>query len=241
LTDLEPPEPPETGTGGGVSSFFSNTRNLIGGITGLIVAISGLLIALNRVGILGDDEEEVRTETTRPAGLFGPMTRPEIGSVSFDGETMYVRASQPGTRLLHLADLEEPLDNVSMSARVSRVGRARDYGVAFICRYADSGNYYFLAVLSGGRYNIGRYRDRRLVSLTGGLKRSSHIEEDSNEITVRCVEDDPTTLTLEVNGSTVAKRQDANGIERGNVGFRVGSDTSVVRLRFEDFRLTYLE
>jgi hypothetical protein len=35
------------------------------------------------------------------------MTRP-IGRVYFDGETMYVRASQLGRPLLQLADLEEP-------------------------------------------------------------------------------------------------------------------------------------
>jgi hypothetical protein len=239
LADFEPPaERPDTGSGGGISSFLSSTRNIIGGVTGLIVAISGLLIALNKVGLLDRDDDGPTIETT----IFGPMTRP-IGRVYFEdeGETMYVKAAQPGQRLLHLADLEEPLRDVALSARVSWVSGARDYGVSFVCRYANNKNYYLLALLSGGRYNVGRYRDGRLVSLTGGIQNSSDIGEDSNDVTARCVGDDPTTLTLEVNGRIVAKRQDANGIESGNIGIRAGSDESFVTFRFEDFQLRDLK
>jgi hypothetical protein len=57
---------------------------------------------------------------------------------------------------------------------------------------------------------------------------------------VRCVGDDPTTLTLEVNGSTVASVKDPTGLDGGNVGMRVGSGESTVTLRFQDFVLKYL-
>jgi hypothetical protein len=240
LDDLEPTdESPGSGAGGGIGSFLNSTRNVVGAITGLILAISGLLVALNRVGILGGDGDGATTETRPPAGLFGPITRP-IGRVYFDGKTMYVRAAQPGRPLLHLADQEKPLGDVSMSARVSWVSGARDYGMSFVCRYDNSQNYYLLGVLSGRRYNIARYRGGRIVSLTGGIQQSTDIDEDSNDITARCVGDDPTTLTLEVNGRTVAKKQDADGIETGNVGIRAGSSESFVTFRFEDFVLRYL-
>jgi hypothetical protein len=240
VDDLETPESPDSGSGGGLGSFLNNTRNVIGAITGLIVAISGLLIALNRAGILdGGGDDGARTETRPPTALFGPITRP-IGRVYFDGETMYVKASRAGSPLLHLSDQEEPLRDVSMSARVSWESGARDYGMAFVCRYENSQNYYLLGVLSDRRYNIARYRDGRIVSLTGGIQQSANIDEDSNDITARCVGDDPTTLTLEVNGHTVAKKQDPDGIATGNVGIRAGSSESFVTFRFEDFVLRYL-
>jgi hypothetical protein len=240
VDNLETPESPDSGSGGGLSGFLNNTRNVIGAVTGLVVAISGLLIALNRVGVLdGDDGEETTTETRPPKGLFGEITRP-IGRVYFDGETMYVRAAQPGRPLVHLADLEEPLRDVSMSARVSWVSGASDYGMSFVCRYDNSQNYYLLAVLSDRRYNIARYRDGRIVSLTGGIQQSTNIDEDSNDITARCVGDDPATLSLEVNGRTVATKQDADGIQSGNIGIRAGSSESFVVFRFEDFVLKYL-
>lgn len=240
MDDLPTPdESPDSGAGGGVGAFLHNTRNIIGAITGLIVAISGLLIALNKTGILGGDGDGTTTETRPPASLFGPITRP-IGRVYFDGETMYVRAAQAGRPLLHLADLEKPLRDVALSARVSWVSGARDYGMSFICRYDNSSNYYLFGVLSGGRYNIGRYRDGRLVSLTGGIQQSTQIDEDANDITARCVGDNPTTLTLEINGRPIATKQDPDGIETGNIGIRAGSSESFVTFRFEGFELRYL-
>jgi hypothetical protein len=240
VDDLEPPESPDSGSGGGLGSFLNNTRNVIGAITGLIVAISGLLIALNRAGILdGGDDNETQTETRPTNALFGPIKRP-IGRVYFDDETMYVKAAQAGRPLLHLADQEKPLRDVSMSARVSWVSGASDYGMSFVCRYDNSRNYYLLAVLSDRRYNIARYRDGRIVSLTGGIQQSTNIDERSNDITARCVGEDPTTLSLEVNGRTVATKKDPDGIESGNVGIRAGSSESFVVFRFEDFVLRYL-
>jgi hypothetical protein len=187
LGDLEPPaesHDPDVERGG-VSSFLNSTRNVIGSITALIVAISGLLIALNKTGLLdGNDDDEPTTETTPTAGLFAPITRP-IGRVYFDGETMYVRTAQPGRPLLHLADQEDELDDVSMTARASWVSGARDYGLGFVCRYDSRADYYLIAVLSEGRYNIVRYRDGRPVSLTGGIQRSGDVREDTNVVTAR--------------------------------------------------------
>jgi hypothetical protein len=167
------------------------------------------------------------------------MTRP-VGRVYFDEQTMYVRAAQPSRPVLHLADQAEELGDVSMTARVSWVSGARDYGVGFVCRYDSRSDYYLLAVLSGGRYNIVRYRAGKPVSLTRGIQTSGSVQNDENEVTARCVGNDPTTLTLVVNGQTVATEQDGDGIESGNVGIRASSGESFVTVRFEDFVLRYL-
>jgi hypothetical protein len=241
LADLEPPaESPEPESGGGIASFLNSTRNVVGALTALIVAVSGLLLALNKAGLLDGDENGPTTEKRPPEGLFRAMRSP-IGRVYFDDDqTMYVRASQRGRPLLHLADLEKPLRDVSLTSKVTWVSGAADYGTSFVCRHESNRNYYLLGVLSGGRYNIARYRDGRLVSLTGGIQQSGLIDGRTNEVTARCVGDDPTSLTLEVNGTVVAERKDPNGIETGNIGVRASSGESFVTVRFEDFTLRYL-
>lgn len=242
LADLDPSSGShDPDSGGGLLSFLNSTRSVIGAVTALVVAVSGLLIALNKTGVVGgDDDGSNGGPTTQPGtGLFAPMTSP-IGRVYFDRETMYVKAAKARRRLLHLAQQEEALRDVAMSTRVSWVSGARDYGISLVCRYDSRSDYYAVAILSGGRYNIIRYRDGRPHSLTGGIKQGSGATEDANDMTARCVGQDPTTLTLELNGRTVASAQDPNGVESGNVGLRVGSDESFVTIRFEDFVLRSL-
>ena len=228
----------ETGTGGGLGAFLSSAPRVIGSITALIGAVTGLLIALNKAGIIGGDDARV---TEAADSIFEPLERPPIGRVYFDGKTMYVKASKPRNPFLHLANLDEPLGDVSMSARVGWLSGAKDYAVSFICRYESPSNYYVLAVLSGPpRYNIIRYRDQKPISLTGGIKPTDALDEDPNLITAKCVGDDPTTLTLQANGQTIDTAKDADGIESGNIGVRVRSDESIVTIRFDDFVLKHL-
>jgi hypothetical protein len=236
LADLEPPDGPDSEPGGGfgIGSFLNTAPRAIGSVTALIGAITGLLVALNKVGILSGDNGGGGTTTTGP---FSPFTRP-TGRVYFDGKTMYVKAARPGRPLLVLANREEELRDVAMSTRVKWLSGASDYGLAFICRYESNRNYYLLAVLSGGRYNIAKYRDGNLASLTG-IQHSRAVKDGANDITARCVGDQPTSLTLQANGQTLATVKDAEGIEGGNVGIRVGSSESFVTLSFEDFVLNY--
>jgi hypothetical protein len=232
----------EAETGGGLSAFLSSAPRVIGSITALIGAVTGLLIALNKTGVIGgdgDDGSTTPTETVEAAGMYGPLTRP-IGRVYFDGKTMYVKAAMPGRPLVHLANLAQALGDVSMSARVQRVSGADDYGVGFICRYESPASYYLLAVLSGPRYNLVKYRDGKPISLSGGIKPTGAVSEGENTITAKCVGDEPTALTLQANGQTLGTAKDADGIESGNIGVRVGSSESFVTLRFDDFVLKYL-
>ncbi len=229
----------ETGTGGGLGAFLSSAPRVIGSITALIGAITGLLIALNKAGIIGGDDPV----TEAAESIFEPLERPPIGRVYFDGKTMYVKASKPRNPFLHLANLDEPLGDVSMSARVGWSGGAKDYAVSFICRYESPANYYVLAVLSGPpRYNIIRYRDQKPISLTGGIKPTDALNEDPNLITAKCVgaEPEPTILTLQANGQPIDTAKDDDGIESGNIGVRVRSDESIVTIRFDDFVLKHL-
>jgi hypothetical protein len=237
LADLEPPDGSDSEPGGGfgIGSFLSTVPRAIGSITALIGAVTGLLIALNQVGFLDGDDGDDATTTTR---VFSEITRP-MGRLYFDGKTMYVKAAIPRHPFIALANLEEPLHDVKMTARVKWVSGSSDYGVGLICRYESNSNYYLLAVLTGGRYNIVKYDDGRLTSLTHGIQESSAITDDANDITALCVGDQPTTLTLMANGVTVGTVDDANALESGNVGIRLGTNESVVTLGFDDFVLKY--
>lgn len=227
----------DTGASGGLGAFLSSAPRVIGSITALIGAVTGLLIALNKAGIIGGDDPV----TEAADSIFGPLEKPPLGRVYFDGKTMYVKASKPRNPFLHLATLEEPLGDVSMNARVGWLSGAKDYGVSFICRYESPANYYVLAVLSGPpRYNLIRYRDQKPISLTGGIKPTDAVNEDANQMTAKCVGDEPTILTLQANGQTIGTAKDADGIESGNIGVRVRSDESIVTIRFNDFVLKHL-
>jgi hypothetical protein len=89
VTDVEPPSGPDAAaSGGGFASILNTTPKVIGSITALIAAISRLLIALNKAGLLGDGNGNEQEEAK---SLFGPVDRP-AGRVYFNGKTMYVHA-----------------------------------------------------------------------------------------------------------------------------------------------------
>lgn len=153
---------------------------------------------------------------------------------------MYVTAKTPRHGVRVLADQQNSLQDVELSARVKWESGADDWSFALVCRSEDSRNYYLLGVTSSGKYNIAKYRDGRLRPLTG-LRQSDAIDSRENRVRVRCAGYRPTTLTLAVNGETLASFADGNDdIESGNVGLRVGSTEDVVTCSFNDFLLTSL-
>jgi hypothetical protein len=229
--------PSDSDSGGG--SFWTSLPALLTAAAVLIGAI------VSAVATLRDDDDDAVAATTAPvttqvevAAPFAPFTRPS-GRLYFEGETMFVKAAQPGRPLVALAESETALADVRLDARIEWVSGARDYGVGFVCRYADAANYYLLSVLSGGRYNVVRYRRGKPQSLTG-MRTSAAIEAEGNDLTARCVGSDPVVLTLAVDGRDVATARDADGIDRGNVGVRVGTSESVVTCSFRDFELRSL-
>jgi hypothetical protein len=89
-------------------------------------------------------------------------------------------------------------------------------------------------VASAGKYNIAKYRDGKLRPLSG-LRPSDAIDSKENRVKARCVGYQPTTLSLAVNGETIASIADPNDdIESGNVGVRVGSTEDVVICSFDE-------
>ena len=221
---------------------MGSTPRLLGALTALIGAVSGLVIALNRAGILGGSTGG--GGTTQTSGgilsnnhpLFGSSTQGGgSGHVGLDNDgSLTVTATQPGHGVRVLADQENPSPDVSLAARVSWVSGERDWSFSLICRFQNSRNFYLFGVIPGKRlYNIARYRDGHLKSLSG-LQRSDAIREDENNATARCVGSEPTTLRLVINGETVRSITDANGIDYGNIGLRVGSSAGVVTCRFSD-------
>lgn len=224
--------------GGGGGSFWTSFPAILTASAVFIGAIVSAVVAL-RDDDGGDAPGPTTTTTAVASEHFVPVRRP-AGRVYFEGETMFVKASLPARPMLVLAENDEQLEDVGMSARAEWVSGAKDYGVGFVCRYADGGNYYLLSVLSGGRYHIVRYRKGKPVSLTGGIQTSGAIEDDANDIAVRCVGNDPVILTLRAGGRDVARVRDEVGIEAGNVGIRVGTSESVVVYSFRDFELRAL-
>lgn len=242
------PEPPagsddsDSPTGGlsGFMGFMGSTPRVIGAITALIGALSGLLLALNKAGILGNGGPTSSTPgTTTVAEPFGPNGQGGgDGDVELKDGALYVTANEPGHGVRVLADPESTSTSTTLTARARWVEGERDWSFALVCRFQGSRNFYLLGVIPiKHQYNIARYRDGRLTSLSG-LQRSDAIRGNDNRVTARCIGKQPTTLTLKVNGETLPSVRDPNGLEYGNVGIRVGSSVGVVTCAFSELELT---
>ena len=98
-------------------------------------------------------------------------------------------------------------------------------------------------MFTGGRYNIVRYRDvggkPKPISLTKGIQVNDAVDNNANDLSARCVGDNPTRLTLMANDVELDSVDDPDGIESGNIGVRMGSYESVFTLSFDDFVLKY--
>jgi hypothetical protein len=224
---------------------LGSTPRVIGAITGLIAAVSGLLIALNKAGILGNGGGTSAT-TTPSNGTTTVANSPPFGpdgQGGGDGEvqlkdgTLYVTANEPGHGVRVLADPENTSTTTTLTARAKWVDGERDWSFALVCRFQGSKNFYLMGVIPiTRRYNIARYRDGRLTSLSG-LQRSDAIRANDNKVTARCAGYQTTTLTLKVNGETLPSVRDRNGLAYGNVGFRVGSSVGVVTCALSELEL----
>jgi len=247
------PEPPagsdesDSPSGGlsGFMGFMGSTPRVIGAITALIGALSGLLIALNKAGILGDaggtsptttKSDVTTTAVERPFGPDGQGGGEGDVRLEDDG-TLCVTANEPGHGVRIVAVPENTSTSTTLTARATWVKGERDWSFALVCRFQGSKNFYLLGVIPVKRlYNIARYRDGRLTSLSG-LQRSDAIRAKDNTVTAQCIGKQP-TLTLKVNGETLPSVHDPNGLEFGNVGVRVGSSVGVVTCAFSELELT---
>ena len=119
-------------------------------VTALIGAVSGLIIALDRVGVIGGDSETAITCVTHwaemPRASFAPGLRGN-GDVRFEDETMYVTAKTPRHGVRVLADQQNSLQDVELSAR-GQMGERGGRLLRLVCRLEDCRNYYPLGVTS---------------------------------------------------------------------------------------------
>lgn len=233
---------PGTSDAGGGGSFWTSLPALLTASAVLLGAVVSAVVALRSDGnadAAATTTTPTTTSTPAEPRYFAAATRP-AGRLYFEGETMFVKAAQPSRPMLALAETDELLRDVGLRASAEWVSGAKDFGVGFVCRYADAGNYYLLSVLSGGRYHIVRYRKGRPVSLTGGIQTSTAVRDDLGDVGARCVGSDPVLLTLTAGGRDFATARDAAGIAEGNVGIRVGTSESAVTFAFRDFDLRSL-
>jgi hypothetical protein len=217
--------------GGGFTGFLSSLRGVIAAIATLVIAVSGLITALRATGVLNGDDEPTPLASTdeRRSGLFRAVTRTK-GDIYFEGDTMVVVAKRRDDPYLELAEGDTEYEDVSLSARIE--GPDKDFGAGFVCRHRGGRTYYLLSIQSGGRFSIVRYRGGPGNALARGM--SSAIRDSANDVIARCLDDRPTTLSLTVNGSTVARAEDEDGIERGSIGVRVGTKQPHAAIRFDD-------
>lgn len=236
MSDLGDPgadSTPSAEEGGGFTGFLTSLRGVIASIAALVIAISGLLTALKAVGVFdgGTDDPKPLTQTVGGSLFTGGPVR--YGHVNVEGASVSVTASRRGLPVVHLANVEEDRGDVSLSARIQRTGGSDDFGAGLVCRHRSFADYYVFSILSGGRYRIIRYRDRKPVVLSSG-ERVAAIRDGANDVTASCLDDEPTRLRLVVNGLTVGRAEDPDGIAEGAVGIRVGTNTPPVICRFDD-------
>ena len=247
MADTEPPLGSDNSdSSGGLSAFLNTTPKMISGVAALIGAVTGLVIALNKAGVLGSDNAASTVSTTQTGGtttgsgtaLFGAKTQGGgDGRVWVENGTLYINARERQHGVRVLADQENPPADVSLSSSVKWISGERDWSFSVLCRFQDSRNFYLLGVIPPKRlYNIAVYRAGRLRSLSG-LRPSDAIRKDENTVTATCTGSDPTVLSLKVNGETVKTVYVPNGLDGGNVGVRAGSAVGPVTTAFDDLDL----
>jgi hypothetical protein len=218
---------------------------MISGVAALIGAVTGLVIALNKAGVLGSGNAASTVSTTQTGGtttdagtpLFGPKTQGGDGRVWVENGTLYINARERQHGVRVLADQDNPPADVSLSSSVKWVSGDRDWSFSILCRFRDSRNFCLLGVIPPKRlHNIAVYRARRLRSLSG-LRPSDAIRKDQNKVTATCTGSDPTVLSLKVNGETVKTVYIPSGLDGGNVGVRAGSAVGPVTTAFDDLDL----
>lgn len=233
-------DPGSGDVGGGGGSFWTSLPTILTASAVFIGAVVSAIVALRGGGDGSADPGTTKSTISSPDwhSHFVLPIRRGSGSGYYDGDTMIVRAAKAQPMVV-LAEPDGALRDVRMNVRSEWFSGDRDYGVGFVCRYANAANYYFLSVLSKGEYHIARYRKGKLRSLTNGPQPSDALRGEKHEIDARCVGSDPVILTLSVDGREIESVRDDDGIEEGNVGLRVGTSGSVT-CSFHDFELSAL-
>jgi hypothetical protein len=111
--------------------------------------------------------------------------------------------------------------DVRMEVDVAKLSGPDENRIGLLCRFVE-GNYYFFMVSSDGYYTIGKYIGGNAIQLGQSemqFNESIHTGLAVNHLRADC---NGSTLTFFVNGTPVAKAEDADLVE-GDVGLLAGT------------------
>ena len=157
------------------------------------------------------------------------------GSTDYTADAYRIYVNAANTDLWANPGRQFPSD-VILAVDATKVGGSDDNDFGLICRYQDTGNYYFFLVSSDGYYGIGIVQNGEQRLLSGNsMMHSDSIKQGNatNHIRAECIGN---TLSLSVNSNRLAEVQDATITSGGDVGLLAGTfDTPGTEILFREF------
>ncbi len=128
-------------------------------------------------------------------------------------------------------------DDVRLETTATKAGGPDDNDFGVICRYLDTGNFYYFVISSDGFGGILKVKSQVTTPLVaGGMLASDAIHQGNaaNSLAAECI---GSTLRLFVNEQLVAEAEDPD-FASGDVGLIAGTfDIPGTDVRFDDFRV----
>ena len=160
----------------------------------------------------------------------------DTGSAGVQADEFQIRVLAPNYMQWSLVNLSFTDAVVEVAARKAGGPDDNIYGV--ICRFKDDLNFYFMVVSSDGYYGIGRMLNGQRTLLTGDQLTPTAAVGQGNAVNLIRAECSGPTLSLEVNGTQLAKVSDIN-LTEGKSGLLAGDFTdSGVDIRFDNLKIT---
>ena len=152
-----------------------------------------------------------------------------------DGE-FQIRVLEPNYvqwSLIHLNTSDAVIE-----VQTRKAGGPDDNLMGVICRYQDDLNFYFMVISSDGYYGIGRMLNGERTLLTGQTLQPSTMVQGGNTVNCLKVTCSGSTLSLAVNGETLASVQDTS-LTAGQAGLLAGDFADAgADIRFDNLMIT---
>ena len=146
--------------------------------------------------------------------------RTQEGMTDYEGERYRIVVNVPNAD--YWANPGLSFTDVSVEVDAGKVSGPDDNDYGPLCRYRDTGNFYFLIISSDGYYGIGKVQDGEQELLQPPQMYHSDViytDNQPNHIQADC---NDSRLALTVNGVLVAETSDSS-FHEGDIGFIVGS------------------
>ena len=156
------------------------------------------------------------------------------GSAGYSNGSFRIKVTN--TSYLLWANPNQSLQNdISIYVDATKAGGPDDNKFGVICRYQDSGNFYYLFITSDGYAGISMFKNNKQIWLTGDALLSSDVINQgaaTNSIRADCA---GSTLTLYANNQQIASVTDSS-FSGGDVGLIAGTyETPGVDILFDNF------